>query len=155
MTRTSSTIYGVRIITGAMTIGGLIAVAGTAAAATSASPPRPLAEHVPTAIQNARLAYDASSIRPSNGDKTVALHGPKAQLLIKLFDALKAEPPDTVHCDIAGGPQTTVTFHGAQHTWVVTQAACTNIEVTRDGKGLPTLLPSQQWENAVNHDLGR
>jgi hypothetical protein len=81
--------------------------------------------------------------------------GKKAAQLVTLFDALKREPKDTIHCDIAGGPETTVTFHGPHHTWIAREAACTNIEVTRDGKALPTLLPSTAWSKAVNADLGR
>jgi hypothetical protein len=81
------------------------------------------------------------------------VRGTAARHLITLFDALKLEPKDTVHCDIAGGPMTIVSFRGLHHTWKATQGACTNVQVTRDGKPLPTLLPSQAWANAVQKQL--
>jgi hypothetical protein len=80
--------------------------------------------------------------------------GTAATRLITLFDELKLEPKDTVHCDIAGGPMTVVTFRGLHHTWKATQGACTNVQVTRDGKPLPTLLPNQAWATAVRKQLG-
>ncbi|HEX3705709.1 MAG TPA: hypothetical protein VHV76_03685 [Mycobacteriales bacterium] len=120
---------------------------------------RPATEHVSDAVHRVALRYSNGTVTTptssSGGGGGATVHGAKATKLVDLFNALKREPRGTIHCDVAGGPQTTVTFHGPHHTWVAKQAACTNVLVTRDGKALPTLLPSKAWTAAVNHDLGR
>lgn len=147
---------GMRMMAGlAVVTSSALAISAGIGTASATASTRPAAEHVPSAIQNARIADTSTYGSPGSPDKVVALHGAKAQELVRLFDALKLEPADTVHCMIAGGPQTTVTFHGTNHTWVATQGACTNIVVTRDGKSLPTLLPSKQWTATINRDLGK
>jgi hypothetical protein len=160
MTQTGGSINGMRTVVGvAMAVSVLLGTAGVALASTDApaqarTAPRPAVEHVPTSLHNAQLSYTTTSVYPTEPGKVVDVHGAKASRLITLFNALKREPADTIHCDIAGGPQTTVRFRGAKHTWVATEGACTNVLVTRDGKALPTLLPSTQWSNTVSRDLG-
>ena len=135
----------------------LVAAAG-AQATTAHGTARPVTEHVPYAVHRVHLLYSSQTAAPgtSRGHGTAAtVHGAKATQLVDLFNALKREPRGTIHCQIAGGPQTTVTFYGPHHTWRATQGACTNIVVTRDGKALPTLLPTKAWTTTVNSDLGR
>jgi hypothetical protein len=127
------------------------ASAGSVDATAATTPPRPATEHVPLSVDQVRLSY---SDRGNPGsDRRTTVRGKKASELAKLFDSLKREPRGTVHCDIAGAPETTVTFRSAKHVWV-RQAACTNVTVTRDGKSLPTLLPTKKWDAVVNADLG-
>jgi hypothetical protein len=82
------------------------------------------------------------------------VRGAGATRLITLFNALTPEPRNTIHCDIAGGPTTIVSFQGAHHLWKATESACTDVQVTRDGNSLPTLLPSRAWRNTVSKYLG-
>lgn len=117
-----------------------------------APPKRPKAEHVPDSVSHAKLHYSVFGTAANN--ETVTESGRKARRLVHEFDRLKVEPKDTVHCDLAGGPTTTVTFRDKAHTWVAREAACTDVMVTRDGKALPTLLPSTAWEKTVARDLG-
>jgi hypothetical protein len=138
--------------------GGTVLGASAADGASFHSATRPASEHVSAAVHHVVLDYQSTTITPTAGSgqgTAVSLHGKKAAHLVTLFNALKREPKATIHCDIAGGPETTVTFHGPHHTWVAKQAACTDVEVTRDGKDLPTLLPSAAWSKAVDADLGR
>jgi hypothetical protein len=37
---------------------------------------------------------------------------------------------------------------------VTSQSLCTGVGVTRDGKPLPTLIPSRAWNLALSHHLG-
>ena len=136
----------ITVLIGAAAVGSGLAVVSPAAAA-------PGAEHIPTSVSHARIDY--TDAQDASHNQHVRLHGKRAQHLVTLFDELKREPRNTVHCDAIGGPTTTVTFHGPNHTWVAKQATCTNIVVTRDGKSLRTLLPSKAWTKAVNSDLGR
>ncbi|HWA65340.1 MAG TPA: hypothetical protein VG899_03105 [Mycobacteriales bacterium] len=124
--------------------------AAAAASATTAGATRPPAEHVPRTIHRAEVIYSGTT---QGTARTV--RGRQATRLITLFDALRPEPPGTVHCDLAGGPTITVTFRGAHHTWVATQSACTNVQVARDGKPLPTLLPTNAWTHATYRVVGR
>jgi hypothetical protein len=113
---------------------------------------RPKAEQVPTSVHRAQLAYRTEPFNPPTRRRTVT--GKQAKTLVTDFNSLRRQPKHYLTCDIAGGPQTTVTFRTPNHTWVATQSACTNIVVTRDGKALPTLLSSEKWENAVQRFLG-
>jgi hypothetical protein len=128
---------------------GLMTVSAGVAAASARTATRPAAEHVPVSIHKAEVLYDGGSGAAS----AHLVKGARATRLITLFDALKREPLRTIHCDIAGGPMTIVTFQGANHVWKATEGACTNVVVTRDGKPLPTLLPSRAWAAAVHDDL--
>ncbi|HTW21251.1 MAG TPA: hypothetical protein VME70_13685 [Mycobacteriales bacterium] len=114
---------------------------------------RPATEFVPAAAQHATIVRSD----PTDGAKpvTVRLGAKQASRLAKIFDRLRTQPLDTVHCNVAGGPQTAVTFRTTQHKWVAREGACTNVVVHRDGKRLPTLLPSATWERVVKHLLGR
>jgi hypothetical protein len=131
----------------------VVASAGVVDATAATSPPRPAAEHVPFSVDQVRLSYTDRG-NPGS-DRRATVRGNKASELARLFDSLRREPRGTVHCDVAGGPQTTVTFRSAKHVWVARQAACTNVTVTRDGKALPTLLPTKRWDATVSADLGR
>lgn len=140
-------------------IGAVVAgtvIAGSAAVAAprhdSAREARPAAENVPTSVNDVRIAFRDTSDASQN--KTVVLHGPRGQHLIALFDALKPEPPGTVHCDAMSTSSTYVTFRGAVHTWVAHEAICTDLTVTRDGKSLPTLVESNKWNAALTHYIG-
>lgn len=160
MTRTGNQMSCIRTTTGLVALSTAVgcALAFSASAAGAAAQTRPAIEHVPVSIHDATVTYSSTSVGSNGGEgqgRAVPVHGAKATRLVKLFDGLKLEPRNTIHCDIAGGPETTVTFHGPHHTWIAREAACTNIEVTRDGKALPTLLPSTAWSKAVNADLGR
>jgi hypothetical protein len=133
----------------AIATAGLLTTSAVAGAWASAAS-RPSTEHVPTAIHTAEVLYDGGA---SGGASAHLVKGGAATRLITLFNALKLEPRNTIHCDIAGGPTTIVSFKGAHHLWKATQSACTNVQVTRDGKGLPTLLATRAWTNAVRKDL--
>jgi hypothetical protein len=133
----------------AIAAAGLLTTVGVAAASASAVS-RPAAEHVPMSIHKAEVMYESGSGAASAHE----VRGAAATRLIRLFDALKPEPRNTIHCDIAGGPTTIVSFQGAHHLWKATESACTDVQVIRDGKGLPTLLPSKAWTTAVSNDLG-
>jgi hypothetical protein len=113
---------------------------------------RPKQEHVPQSVHKADLTYRSEPTSPVSRRRTVT--GNQATDLVKDFDALKRQPPHAVHCDVAGGPEQTVTFATSKHTWVATQSACTNVMVTRDGKALPTLIASQKWSNDLQRYLG-
>jgi hypothetical protein len=124
------------------------------AAATSAGhrPKRPAAEHVPLSVHRAHLVRRDDVFGSRRESRIVT--GKQATRLVRAFDAMKTQPTNYVHCDIAGGPVEIVTFHTAKHTWAVKEMACSNIIVTRDGTSLPTLLPNAAWDRAVHHDLG-
>jgi hypothetical protein len=112
---------------------------------------RPHREHLPRSVAKATVGYHVLG-QPSK-NKSVKLGRTRLHRLARDFNRLKVEPRGTIHCDIAGGPMTTVVFRTAHHKWVATQAACTNVMVTRDGKSLPTLLPSTAWSKALARDL--
>jgi hypothetical protein len=114
---------------------------------------RPYREHVPASVHTAHLMYKKSAIKSKARRRTAT--GAKAAALVKSFDKLKLRPRNSVVCDIAGGPTTTVRFATKKHTWLVTQSVCNDIQVTRDGKPLPSLLPSRAWEKAVQAGLGK
>jgi hypothetical protein len=138
-----------------LTAGGISvgAVAASPAAGTTAAsrPHRPVVEHVPLSVHHVRVVRrDRTGVSMT---KQHTLNRKQARRLARAFDAMKTEPRGTVHCDIAGGPVTTVTFRTSAHIWRVREAACTNIVVTRDGKRLPTLLSNHRWEKALAHDL--
>ncbi|HVX68568.1 MAG TPA: hypothetical protein VHA79_02620 [Mycobacteriales bacterium] len=142
----------------AAVIGGTVAaVAAPAAATQSVRNSRP--EHIPFGVHTVKLRYASSSLPTSSSGSGAAatVHGKKAKRLVMLFDALERVPARAVHCDLAGGPETTVTFHGREHTWIAREAGCSTggIAVTRDGKPLPTLQPSKKWTTTVDRDLRR
>jgi hypothetical protein len=110
-------------------------------------------EHVPTSLRKARLTYRSEPYKPVSRRRTVTHL--KAKELVTAFDQLKRQPKNYVTCDVAGGPTEAVRFHTAAHTWIATQSACSEVQVTRDGKTLPTLLPSKRWARLVHQDLGR
>jgi hypothetical protein len=114
-------------------------------------PKRPAAEHVPLSVHRVHIVR-RNELQPTPA-KTVTVTGKPATRLVRAFDAMKTQPTTYVHCNIAGGPEDVVTFRGVKHTWVVKEAACTNIVVTRDGKSLPTLLANTAWNHAIAHDL--
>ncbi|HWC35230.1 MAG TPA: hypothetical protein VG650_10420 [Mycobacteriales bacterium] len=132
--------------------GGLVAATTATAAPLRAEASRPAAEHVPTSVDYVRIAFRDTS--DSSNNRTVVLHGTRAHHLVKLFDALKREPRGTVHCDAMTTSHTSVTFRGTSHTWVATEALCTNVTVERDGEALPTLLESNKWNDALTRYIG-
>lgn len=134
----------------AMVLGCAGLAANPAQAASGAS--RPAAEHVPAAVDQVRIAY-RDSANPSE-NKTVDLNGRKADHIIDLFNSLKPEAPGTAHCLVASTADTRVIFRGAHHKWVATEAVCTDLEVSRDGKALPTLVVTHAWDAALTHYLG-
>ena len=145
-----SEMSGVRTTIGIGASASLLALAAGVSPALATGASRPASEHVPASVHKVEVLFQGTGQATARWKR-----GAKAAQLVELFNKLKREPRDTVHCDVAGGPQTTVTFKGAKHTWVATQSACTNVVVTRDGKGQPTLLPSKKWEAAISHDIGR
>jgi hypothetical protein len=159
MTRTGNQMSCIRTTTGLVALSTAVgcALAFSASAAGAAAQTRPAIEHVPVSIHDATVTYSSTSVGSNGGEgqgRAVPVHGAKATRLVKLFDGLKLEPRNTIHCDIAGGPTTTVSFQGAHHLWKATESACTDVQVTRDGKPLPTLLPSKAWSAAISKDLG-
>jgi hypothetical protein len=114
---------------------------------------RPRAEDVPSSVDAARLAHRDSTTSPWADRHHVT--GKTARDLVKSFNHLKVEPPNTAHCQIVGGPEDRVVFATSKHRWVVTEASCTDVQVHRDGKVLPTLLPSKAWTAAVDAGFGR
>jgi hypothetical protein len=123
------------------------------ALASGGRPKRPASEHVPLSLRRAHLAWRDEPF--THNRKSLTISGKKAARLIRAFDSMKTVPRHYFQCDIAGGPETIVTFRTAAHTWVVKESACTNVVVTRDGKKLPTLIADAGWDKAVAHDLGR
>jgi hypothetical protein len=119
----------------------------------SKHPKRPAAEHVPTSLRKVHLARRNEPFGAVKKRRTVT--GKRAAALVKSFDALRVEPRNAIHCNVAGGPEDIATFRTHSHTWVATESACSNIVVTRDGKDLPTLVGSKAWEKAEKHYLGR
>jgi hypothetical protein len=115
-------------------------------------PKRPRSEHVPFSVHRVRLARSDKPFNKKSEHQIVT--GKQATRLVRAFDAMKTQPTTYVRCDLVGGPLTTVTFRTAKHTWVVSESACTNILVTRDGKRLPTLIANPSWDKAIQHDLG-
>jgi hypothetical protein len=115
-------------------------------------PKRPRSEHVPLSLRRAHLALRDEPF--DHNRKSLTVTGKQAARLVRAFDSMKTVPRHYFTCDIAGGPQTIVTFRTAAHTWVVKQSACTNVVVTRDGKKLPTLIANGAWDKAIAHDLG-
>lgn len=115
-------------------------------------PKRPASEHVPTSLHHVHLVRRDRPVGHATKNRTVT--GKQATRLVRSFDAMKTQPKNYFHCDVAGGPEDIVTFRTAKHTWVVKESICTNVVVTRDGKPLPTLLANVGWEKAVAHDLG-
>jgi hypothetical protein len=63
------------------------------------------------------------------------------------------QPPHAVTCDVAGGPVETVSFRTPHHHWVAKESTCSGIQVTRDHKLLPTLVPSARWGRLVRRDV--
>lgn len=152
-------------LTGALLAAGAGAWAGVATASaapmrSSVHAARPAAEHVSPKVHTVVLRHTSSTVitptSNSGSGSHAVVHGKKAKRLVTLFNHLKRAPADMVHCDLAGGPETTVTFRGHKHTWVARDAGCATggLAVTRDGKVLPTLTPSAKWTNTVNRYLG-
>ena len=131
---------------------GLHATASGHALTAEVATTRPRKEHVPSTLHKAHLALRKEPGGPISKRRTVT--GKRGAALVTDFDALKIQPRGYAHCEIVGGPQDTVTFRTAKHTWVATESACTNVVVSRDGKRLPTLLPSKKWSKAIQHYLG-
>jgi hypothetical protein len=141
-----------RLQTTAMLVAALMLTsAGAASGAAAARSARPKTEHVPLPVSKVTIHY--TDVATPKQAKTAKLTTAQKRALTHDFDALHREPAGTVHCDLAGGPVDTIAFVGKHHTWVVKQAACTNVQVTRDGKNLPTLLPTSKWSKAIQHDL--
>jgi hypothetical protein len=138
---------------------GVLGIPSTGVAASSTGPghqraatTRPRQEHVPRTLHKAHLALRKEPGGRVTKRRTVT--GKRGAALVKDFDALKRQPRGYAHCEIVGGPQDTVTFRTAKHTWVATESTCTNVVVSRDGNRLPTLLPGKKWSKAVQHYLG-
>ena len=139
------------LVSAALVAGG-VGAAVAAPAQTAARGARPAAEHVPAAVDFVRIAY--RDTQDASQNRTINLHGQRADEMIDLFNALKREPKDTAHCLAFGTASTRVVFRGTNHKWVATEAICTNLTVTRDGKSLPTLIESKAWNDALTHYLG-
>ncbi len=135
----------VTAVLSAVILGSSVGVTSTAVAA-------PGAEHIPATVDRARIDY--TDMQDASQNQHIRLHGKRAQHLVALFDDLKREPRRTAQCEIASSSKTTVTFRGPHHTWVATEAVCSNIGVTRDGEGERTLLPSKAWNAALARYLG-
>ena len=116
-------------------------------------PKRPPTEHIPLSVHRVQLVRRNLTGPPDR--RTVTVTGRAATRLVRTFDAMTRLPRHSAHCNVVGGPETIATFRSAAHTWVASESACTDVVVTRDGKPLPTLLPSTAWERAVEHDLGQ
>jgi hypothetical protein len=135
------------------------ALAGGAAVGTTAAvatPQRlsahPASEHVPAAVNDVRISYRDSTDETQN--RTVVLHGKRADQLIDIFNGLRRESRNTMHCLAMGTASTTVTFKGPHHKWAATQMICTGLTVTRDGAGRPTLVPTKEWTAVLTRYLG-
>ncbi|HVY09153.1 MAG TPA: hypothetical protein VHB18_03295 [Mycobacteriales bacterium] len=131
---------------------GALLTASTATAAAAHHKGHPASEHVTAAVDDVRIAYRDTAHRAA--DRTIVLHGKRADRLIAIFNRLKRESPDAVHCFAMGTASTTVTFKGPHHTWSATQMICTNLTVTRDGDRKPTLIPTKAWTDALTRYLG-
>jgi hypothetical protein len=112
---------------------------------------RPRSEHVPATVDVVHIATRTSFDKPWRHRRTVT--GEQASTLVSRFDHLRREPPNYVVCDIAGGPTQKVTFRSEKHTWVALQSSCSQIQIRRDGKYVPTLLSSPAWTKAVSAAL--
>jgi hypothetical protein len=115
-------------------------------------PKKPARERIPASVHKVRLVRRNEPYTTNAASATVT--GKQARTLVRAFNRMKTEPTDTMHCDLAGGPEELITFRTARHTWRVQEAACTNVMVRRDGKDLPTLISNATWDKAVAHDLG-
>ena len=132
--------------------GGALCGASVATAGPMRLRAHPASEHVPAAVNYVRIAYRDSANHEQN--RTVVLHGQRADRLIGVFNGLEREPRNAVHCLAMGTAGTTVTFRGPHHRWAATQMICTNLTVTRDGAGKPTLAPTAEWDKLLRHYLG-
>lgn len=140
------------LLTVGAVIGSALLGATGAAAHSAARSARPAAEHVPASVHHVRIAY--RDTQDANQNRTVDLHGRHAHHLVRLFNELEREPKNTVHCLVASTASTRVIFRNSDHRWIASEAICTNLTVTRDGKQLPTLIESDAWNNALTHYLG-
>ena len=131
---------------------GVVVLAGSTVAFAATRATRPTAEHVPASVDHVRIAYRDSADASQN--KTIDLHGNRADHIVNLFNALKREPPGTAHCLAIGTAQTRVIFNNSDHKWVASEAICTDVTVARDGKPLPTLIETKAWNDALTHYLG-
>lgn len=145
MRRSVTAAIGVAVLAGS-------AVALTAPALAAARSARPAAETVPLSVDHVRILYRDSANPDKN--ETVRLHGKRADHMIELFDALAREPKDAAHCLAMGTASTSVVFKGSAHKWVTSQAICTGVGVSRDGKSMPTLVPNDAWDKALTRHLG-
>jgi hypothetical protein len=112
---------------------------------------RPHTEQVPASIDRAALTYQKQSFRPATKHRVV--HGRRAKTLARVFDRLKVQPPHAVSCNIAGGPVETVSFRAHHHHWIAQESTCSGIQVSRDHKLQPTLVPTAHWDRLVRHDV--
>jgi hypothetical protein len=145
MRRSITGLIGVLVLAGS-------AVAAAAPAHSGVPAGRPAAERVPVSVDHVRIAYRDSADLSSN--RTIHLRGKRADHIIKLFNALQAEPKNAAHCLAMGTAHTEVTFKNTAHKWVASEAICTNLTVTRDGKPLRTLIETGAWDKALTHYLG-
>ncbi|MBV9486814.1 MAG: hypothetical protein JO246_12235 [Frankiaceae bacterium] len=113
---------------------------------------RPRAEQVPASLRKARVADRKDPTRAWAHRRTVS--GRKAADLVKSFNHLDVEPPNSLICNAAGGPEQKVVFTTSAHRWLVIQAPCSEVQVQRDGKSLPTLLSDKAWAKALEAALG-
>ncbi|HVT22297.1 MAG TPA: hypothetical protein VHE57_13025 [Mycobacteriales bacterium] len=147
MRRTTAACIGAAVAAGSIAWTAVTATAHPTVRAT-----HPAAEHVPATVHHVRIAYRDSADAESN--RTIDLHGRHARHMVRLFNALDREPRNAVHCLARGSARTNVVFKNSDHKWVATEAICTNLTVTRDGKQLPTLLESEKWDAALTGYLG-
>jgi hypothetical protein len=111
---------------------------------------RPFAEWVPRSVHRAQVVYRKQSLTVT---KRRTVTGSRAAALVTAFDRLPVEPRHAVSCNVAGGPSETVTFRAAHRRWTAVQSTCTGVEVARDHKPLPTLVPDRRWDRAVHRAL--
>ncbi|HWB67362.1 MAG TPA: hypothetical protein VG708_11110 [Mycobacteriales bacterium] len=111
---------------------------------------RPAKEHVPLSVRHVvveKRGVDGASDRHVLGAK-------RRRHLVRRFDRLPVWPPNRVQCEIATTTEQVVTFRGRHHTWIATvDAPCRGMTVSRDGDGLPMLVPTAGWDRAVGRIL--
>jgi hypothetical protein len=114
-------------------------------------PKRGAIEDVPQSLRTVHLAKLNLTDNSVEARKTIT--GDAAGRLVRDFDALRVQPPQGVHPCPMQASAIRATFRAGGHVWRAEDSVCGSVIVTRDGHGLPALVPDGAFSRALRNDL--
>ena len=116
-------------------------------------PKRRADENVPRSLRTVHLAR-VNLTDNSVGARTT-ITGHQAAQLVHDFDALRVQPPQGVRPCPMQRTALRATFRAGGQVWRAEDSVCGSVVVTRDGHGLPDLVPDRAFSRALRTDLRR